>query len=424
MKKVFLLLATLISALELMHAQAIQISCGQSYLKQSFYSLTNDASTTINNSEWDIAFTVFGQQDAGVFLNEAAGTGVPPQVPLKLFKTNSTIFADVNMSSILKDSLYNDEMGWSYGAFNSERNAANPFDYGWGAYNTSSKKVEGNKVYVLKLRDGSYKKIEIQNLNLTVYTFRHANLDGSDEKVVTIDKSKFTGKTLAYYSFAKNEVKDLEPAGGFDLLYTRYTSTVVQNNVPAIYPVLGILTGRGIQTAKATGIDPSKVAAQDYAAKFEKKSDVIGYDWKTFTLATNTWSIPSDLAYFVKLRNGDVYKIVFADFEGSATGITTFEKTFIGKLTSATENRAVDTKLNVFPTLASEVLNVAFDNANSEKYDLNIHNISGQTVLSANMEVQSGFQVKTIDVSALTSGTYILTLRSMKGIRSAKFIKL
>jgi len=423
MKKVFLLSAVLAFLSPLAQAQTIQISSGQAYLKQTFYSLTNDATTTINNADWDIAFTVFGQQDAGVFINEAAGTGVPPQVPLKLFKSSSSVFADVNMASILKDSIYNDELSWSYGAFNSERNPANPFDYGWGIYNTGSKKVEGNKVYILKLRDGSFKKIEIQNLNLTVYTFRHANLDGSNEQIVTIDKSKFPGKTLAYYSFAKNEVKDVEPAGGFDLLYTRYSSTVVQNNVPTLYPVLGILTGRGIQTAKATGVDPTKVSAQDFAAKFEKRTDVIGYDWKTFTLATNSWSIPADLAYFVKLRNGDVYKIVFVDFEGSATGIATFEKTFIGKLTSVSGNNAGEIRLNVFPTVADDVLNIAFDNRYSEKFEYTIYDLSGRIIRSASIDVQAGFQVNTLDISELNSGNYLLSLRSDKGLSTAKFIK-
>ena len=164
MKRNYLIAAAFVLSYQLTYSQAVQISSGQSYLKQTFYSLTSDAATTINNSEWDIAFTVFGQQDGGIFLNEAAGTGTPPQVPLKLFKCSTSVFADVNMTSILKDSLYNDELSWSYGAFNAERNPANPFDYGWGIYNTTSKRVEGNKVYVLKRRDGSYRKIESQNI--------------------------------------------------------------------------------------------------------------------------------------------------------------------------------------------------------------------------------------------------------------------
>ena len=423
MKSNFLATAAILLSVQFCSAQAVQISSGQSYLKQTFYSLSNDAATTINNSEWDIAFTVFGQQDGGIFINEAAGTGVPPQVPLKLFRCNTSVFADVNMASIIKDSLYNDEASWSYGAFNADRNPANPFDYGWGVYNTSSKKVEGNKVYVLKLRDGSFRKIEIQNINLTVYTFRHANLDGSDEKVVRIDKSNFPGKTMAYYSFANNEVKNLEPAGGFDLLYTRYTSIVEQNNVIQLYPVLGILTGRGIQTAKATGVDPAKVSAQDYANKFEKRTDVIGFDWKAFTLATNSWSIPSDWAYFVKLRNGDVYKIVFQDFEGSATGITTFEKTFIGQLTSISEGNLDNIQLKVFPSNATEEINIAFDNRDSEKFNYSIADLSGRTFTSAELNVQAGFQVHTLNVGDLPSGAYLLTLQSAKGISTAKFFK-
>ncbi|MFZ4544039.1 MAG: T9SS type A sorting domain-containing protein [Saprospiraceae bacterium] len=424
MKKFTLLSAVFVFSFYFAFAQTVQVSSGQSYLKQTFYSITNNASSTINNTEWDIAFTVFGQQDAGVFLNEAAGTGTPPQVPLKLFRCSASVYADVTEASILKDSLYNNELGWSYGAFNAERNPTDPFDYGWGAYNPGSNKVEGKKVYVLKLRDGSLRKIELQNLNLTVYTFRHSKLDGSDEKIVTIDKTKYPGKTMAYYSFSKNEVKDLEPAGGFDLLYTRYSSTVVQNDIPTLYPVLGILTGRGIQAVKATGVDPAKVNAQDYATKFEKRADVIGYDWKSFSLTTNTWTIPTDLAYFVKLRNGDVWKLVFIDFEGSATGITTFEKTFIGKVTASNDNIGNEISLKVFPTAVNKEINVAFDNKNSERFTISIFDMNGRNLQVNQIDVKEGFQVNTIDVGELSSGTYLISLQSAKGISTSKFIKL
>ncbi len=423
MKKITLVLATLIFSCASMSAQQ-QITSGAGYKKQTFYNLTSDATATINNVDWDIAFTVYGQQDAGVFLNESAGGGANPENPIKLYKAPTNVFADVISATTFSDSLFNDELGWSYGAFNNGRDAAKPFDYGWGTYSPATNEVAGGKVFVLKLRNKELRKIEIQKLKANIYTFRHAKLDGTDEKIVTIDKAQFAGKTLAYFSFTSETAKNLEPAAGFDLHYTRYVSTVDQNGVPTPYPVLGVLTGRGIQAVKASGIDPEKVDYKDYLTKFEKKTDVIGYDWKTFLLASMTWAVPTDVAYFVKLKNNDIYKLVFIDFEGSATGTATFEKTLVYKPVIKTNDLNNEINFSVFPTVASSDINFAFDNKNVEKFDLNITDMSGRSVLQNSLDVNAGFQVNTLNISDLASGTYIISLKSAKGIATSKFVKL
>lgn len=421
MTKLFTVLFTSLLAISNLFAQH-QITTGTSYKKQNFFKLSNEQSTVVNNTDWDIAFSVFSQSDAGVFLNEAVGTGNPPQVPLKLYKAPTNTFTDAINSADLKDSLYNDEKSWFYGAFNAERNQADYFDYGWGKYNSGTKEVIGNKVFVIKLRTGAFRKIEIQKLGLG-YTFRHANLDGSDENTISFKKSDFAGKTLAYYSFADNAMKNLEPAA-YDILYTRYLTKVEQNGAFLDnYPVTGILSGRGVQIAKATGVDPFKVSLNDYLNKFEKNLDVIGHDWKTFSLATNTWTVPTDRAYFVKTAAGEYYKIIFIDFEGAATGTASFEKEKLEVVVSTSEfSKNIDFK--VYPTLTDNELNIVFDNKNSEQFEINIANIAGQTVSNYKIDVQEGFQVRTIDVSDYITGNYIVTLKSSKGIASSKFVKL
>lgn len=399
-----------------------QITTGTSYKKQNFYKFSNNESIIINNTDWDLAFTVYGQSDAGVFFNEAVGGGNPAQAPLKLYKAPSNTFSS-NINSVdLKDSLYNDEKGWVYGAFNAERSPNDFSDFGWGKYNPATKEVVGNKVFVIKLRSGEFRKVEIQKLGLG-YTFRHAALDGSDEKSVTFNKSEFKGKTLAYYSFSDNKMKNLEPEN-YDILYTRYLTKVEQNGAFLDnYPVTGVLSGRGVQVAKATGINPSNVKLEEYLSKFEKTLDVIGHDWKTFSLTTNSWTVPTDRAYFIKTASNAYYKLVFLDFEGSATGTASFEVEKINVLVS-NEEIAQNIEFKVFPTLTSSELNIAFDNKETEQFELNITNLSGQVVSKYNVEIIGGFQVRTIDVSDFTSGTYIVSLKSSKGFATAKFVKL
>ncbi len=420
MKNIFLQIAFLALTINAVQAQTVsQISSGAGYGKQAFYSLTTDKSTTVDNAAWDIAFSVYGQQDAGIFVNEASSTTVKA---IELYKAPSNIFADKIVEADVKDRLYNDEQSWANGGFNAGRDLANNFDYGWATYNTTTKLVEGKKVFVLKLRNATYRKLEIQNLNLTKYTFRHSNLDGSDEKTATIDKKDFAGKTLAYFSLTTGASVAVEPSTPFDMLFTRYTSIIDQNGSgPTPYVVLGILTARGVQVAKATGIDPVKVNPKDYNNLYVKNIDVIGFDWKVINMATSKWEMLKDRVYFVKQTDGTIWKLFFVDFEGSATGTGTFEKTNLGKLL-AINDISSDIKFNVFPTVAQNTVNIAFETAQNETMQISLFDLAGRNVMSQKITTTTGFQVYNFDVNNLQSGTYIVNLVTKNGTAVRKII--
>ena len=421
-----LTLAFLIAFIFNVNAQ-VQITTGAGYQSQTFYNLADNAVKTIKNTEWDLAFTVYGQQDAGVFINEAAGSAMGQAIPsIELYKTSAKAFADVITEASInlkEDRLYNNEKNssWASGAFNETGVKGSPFDYGWGTYNQGTSSVAATKVYVLKGRDGKFRKIEITSLKGVIYTVRHANLDGTDEKTFTVDKSKFAGKTLAYYSFATNSTADLEPAA-FDLWFTRYVSLITQSGTTAQYNVTGILSGRGVQVVRAAGIDPAKVKADDYKTKYSSQLDTIGSDWKTVDIATSKWTVPADRAYFVKTKSNDIYKIVFIDFEGSATGTATLEKMYVGKFVSVNDISS-SIRYKVFPTIVQNEVNVAFDLEANETFDLSIIDMNGRTILNKSIEALSGFQVQNIDVSNLLSGTYIARLSSKNGIATSKIVK-
>lgn len=46
--------------------------------------------------------------------------------------------------------------------------------------------INGNRVFVIKLRDGSYKKLMIQSFAGGTYNLKYANFDGTEEKTVAI----------------------------------------------------------------------------------------------------------------------------------------------------------------------------------------------------------------------------------------------
>jgi len=53
--------------------------------------------------------------------------------------------------------------------------------------------------------------------------------------------------------------------------------------------------------------------------------NTIGYDWKTNDPVTHLYTIDDTRVFFVKDRNGAVYRIKFNSFEGSATGNISFD---------------------------------------------------------------------------------------------------
>ncbi len=146
----------------------VELSYGASYANQVYYQLEDDTETTVVNTSWDIAFTTQGLQDAGIFINEATAF---MSNELELYHAPTDEFVDVIDPEDLGERIHNNELSWELGAFNDGKILANPLDYGWGTYNPGNMTVEGEEVFVIKLRDGSFKKLMIESLTFTTYKF-------------------------------------------------------------------------------------------------------------------------------------------------------------------------------------------------------------------------------------------------------------
>ena len=57
------------------------ISCGAGYNKQSYIKLFEGSQKQVANDAWDLAFTAFGYQDAGIFINESSGSSMGQNLP-------------------------------------------------------------------------------------------------------------------------------------------------------------------------------------------------------------------------------------------------------------------------------------------------------------------------------------------------------
>lgn len=430
MKKLALSIPAVL-ATALLSGQAIQeISTGTGYQKQSYVQLGTGAQKQVNNTAWDIAFTVFGQQDAGIFINESSGSSMGQALPVvELYYALTDDFSS-EPDPVLLEELYllNSEKSWQYGAFNELRDTTNLFDYGWGMYNFQTNQVVGNAVFVVKLRNGQYRKIKIESLIGSTYTFRYANLDGSNEVVKTLDKADHAGKTLAYFSFDTGNTVDVEPAsGGFDLLYCRYITPLLDPGSGGYIPynVTGILHGPGVEVAKADGVDPASVSFGDYQDSLQTALDAIGYDWKT--LVGTSWSLDDDRVYFVKTAENRVWKLHFIDFEGSATGTAVFEKTDLGIVSAVADPAALGLKALAYPNPVQHQLTLSLETPRSlggaARFDL--LDMQGKPVATFRETLREGFQVLEIPAAGWPAGVYTLRLTTgAQTLNLGKIVKL
>ncbi len=410
-------------------AQSFQeISTGAGYNKQSFIKLNDGSQKQVNNDAWDLAFTAFGFQDAGIFINESSGSSMGQNLPLtELYYALTDDFGAAIDLEAIKDYKYlNSEASWNFGAFNEVRDTLNPFDFGWGVYQPATNRVIGNKVYVLKLRNGEYRKIKIESLTGTTYTFKYAKLDGSGEVTKTLNKlTDNKGQKLIFFSFTTNETVDVLPSGGFDLMYCRYISIAKDPNGTIVqqYNVTGVLTGPGILTAEADGVDPITVTYTDYTDKLSTQTDIIGYDWKTLTGIS--WVIDQDKVFFVKTTDNHMWRLHFIDFEGSSSGTAAMEKTDLGLFSSSTDLVGVQT--GIFPNPVDDQLILSLDITEDSGSDINIDitNVNGQVMVNRVVKNQQGLKVFEISTTDWNKGTYFVRISNgSKQFVSKKIVRL
>lgn len=384
-------------------------SQGPGYRLQTYFSLKDGATTSIPYADWDIAFDV-SPGGSGVFVNESVGVSFTEELDeVALYYSGATDFTDADTTQMQR--IYNQEASWQRGAFNEMANPGDPFDLGWGEYSPLTHTVSGSRVFFLHLRDGSYKKVMIQSLAGGAYTFRYANLDGTQDTTQVVHKSDFAGKTLAYFSFASEQTIDAEPEY-WDLLFTRYATPLYDEDLQAFIPymVAGVLQNTGVEVARAVQVDPATVDYNDYLDAFQDSLNTIGYDWKRFDFQAG-WQIPTDLVYFVKTPDGSIWKTQFLDFEGSSTGTSTMEVSYETILTSTEAIHRSVSGLSVYPNPVSQKqINIAFELQSQEgRAELSLINTLGQQLLRRPVAITRGLNVLQLPIE-VEAGLYYLNL--------------
>ena len=199
-----------------------------------------------------------------------------------------------------------------------------------------------NHVYVLNRgydelgNELGLRKIVFIDMKSGIYSFRYANIDGTNENTFSVEKRP--DMNFTYFSFKEGGKQlDLEPPiSDWDLIFTQYT-TLLYTDIGDPYPYLvtGALSNRtGIAVTRDT-LNNFFELDRDDAIFFDYTNylDEVGYDWKDIegdvTSGNLTYVIVPNLSYIIRDHDGFYYKfrfISFYDLDGSGEkGYPTFE---------------------------------------------------------------------------------------------------
>lgn len=405
----FGLLGTLFLSLVLCAQTPQTVSLGVGYTGQVWYSLQSGAQTSAPVNDWDLAFEIQGFTASVLANTQKPGLSLY-RAPYAIAQWNVVDTTGVSGWRVLQNS----DTSWSHGAFN-QGLTTDEFDLGWGVYNMITHVVAGDSLFVIKLANGTWRKLRIDALAGGVFTFTHANIDGSDEQTGAINKVDYAGKNFAYWSIESNTALDREPlSADWDLTFCRYITFI-----PEAYGVTGGLHNKGVVTARVAELPPADAVWTD--AGFSSHINTIGYDWKTFDMGTFTYVIDDSLSYFVKDVPGNIWKVVFTGFGGATNGNIEFTKELVSSA-DVQEAHGGPGTLVVYPNPASGGhVQVLLDLPMNEA-TLTVLDVSGRQVIATRWTGLGALSVRELELSGLPAGSYAVRVDHAGGSLVARVL--
>ena len=179
-----------------------------------------------------------------------------------------------------------------------------------------------------------YRKVQFLDLENGIYEVRFANLDGSDDHTVYVEKDPDINFVALSFDDGGN-VLNLEPRKDqWDLHFGQYTGyTPDENGTLYPYYVQGILLNpNGVEAAIDTAYTFGEIL-YDHIPEFgySSKQDTIGHLWKDveidFETLESVYTVDTTINHIIKSVGGQYYKLRFLNFynELGEKGYTVFE---------------------------------------------------------------------------------------------------
>ena len=388
---------------------------GPGYANQVFVDLSENKLTSQDATIWDIAFYRKSATSFGTRINDAQA------IETYQVSTDPAQWENINISdmSTWGEPLYNPDITEAIqeGAFEQADLTCNILSTGWGCYNTVNHHIEGKTIYVLKYPDDTYYKFMITDY-FGAYTFKYAKWNGTAwEPTVTKTIANGTADSyFNYYSLVTNQVvNNVEPpTQQWDFMLSRYWNYY---NGVMMYRLSGVIQSPRISVAKSTETQDTTTVNLPAPSEFRKGITTIGHSWKTIS------GLVPDMVYYIK-EDSRYYRLYFTENGGSSTGNMYFKYKDITSLLASGEINS-HTSFGMYPNPApARRITLLYDNVKDLTADGTVYitDMSGKNVFSTEISKQSGFFKKELNLSHLSAGMYIVTLKTERQIISKKLI--
>jgi len=418
------------------------VSMGAGYGKAVYYNIRTGAEASSPVDQWHFSHTTVSRDNC-IRVNHMGGVEVYAYP-----KGDNSKFSQFDTSGWAAwKKFYNDINVHEKGALNQATNPGNMWDFSWGVYDPTTKDVNGDSLYQLVITHpgiGTGKSFVKfmpikQNANGD-FIFRTAMVDGTSDKTDTMLQSSATGKSYKYYTLGVGDVYPEPSRDDWDLLFTRYyaLTTPPGGGTPVMYPTMGVESKRGTRVSKITTYTWDVMAANPAQtligvkmtgtpSELSKDLTKIGGDWKSFDNSTGKWTIQTSWNYVVEstrtlgaIKDTAYYMMSFTGFTGSSRGESQFRKLALTP-TASVRSEKKQAMVKLFPNPVQNSLMIWAPEQKSVS-SVNILSADGRIVLQQTIDFSNETAVS-LDVTALTAGTYFVQISSETDRVQLPFVK-
>lgn len=271
-----------------------QVTIGEDYATQVYFSLTNGQVSSGNFKMWDISFS----------------TGASPELWMNggkevlIYPTGNKNYAAVTTVGDIPAT------SWKY-----DDPSGLPGKSGLGVLSTENHVGE---VLIVDDGDETYFKLQIVEITPTQYKIKVGPLESAAGNDVSLDKDE--NYNAVFYSFTGGIVKPEPPKKDWDVLFTRYRHVYYKYNPDGsdyLYLVNGVLTNpyktqSGDDTKGYEFYDFTLADAEKYTLKANR--DMIGFDWKVVDINTGGYTVVPKAIFVIKDQQDALWKLHFIGF--------------------------------------------------------------------------------------------------------------
>lgn len=410
-KFTFFIAGLLVSGMALAQEQVVNLSHQPDYSQEIYFRFETETAHNFAVNTWELAFNRTGFFELGTRINDGLGIEVY-EMSVTPADYDSVTPNDINENT---PRLYNSDTAWDVGAFDQITDPNNPFWYGWGVYNPVTHHVDGMATFILKYPDNIFKKLMIEDF-MNGFTFKYATWNAASNSWVnpqtgSVSNTDNEGKFFNFYNLSTNQEVQASPdISDWDLVFQRYVTDVEGT----MYPVLGALQNPNASVAVSTNPDATLPELN-----FSEEINTVGYDWKQFE--NGSYTVNSDVYYYIKTANNKFYRFRFLSFEGAATGNFSLGYEDVSTRLAVSSFEFANS-FKIYPNPVSEgMVFINYDSDKTENLNVEVYAMNGQRVLSKNVNATYSGTAQ-LDVSTLAAGIYMVKMTSGKNSTTKKLV--